>query len=301
MSEAAVTLPNGAIPPPVGIPPAPAPKEPTNPPAVGTEPARDPLSPKFAALARKEQEAVRKLQAAKALEQQIKTEREALAAERAKVDEFNKLLKDDPMEAMRRGGITYEQLTQIQLNNGMVTPEMRAKQLQDRIDAVEAAQRKKDEDAKEALKAQAIAEEQELVKDFQAQIGEHIKTGSAKYPLTNLYNRADMVYYVIDQHFLQTKEIMEIPKAAEIVEKHLRDEVKKAESILKPEPQIPPAKAAKRFAPPENQENWVEKPLKTLTNDVVAAPPPAPTHYLTDEERIQRARARLHARRAGQA
>lgn len=267
-------------------------------------PAEDKLSPKYAALARKEASAVKKLQEAHALMSKIEEREKLLKLSEAKYADFESV-RGNPLKAMEYLGTDYNQLTQTYLNQGQPTPEMHIKKLEDKIAQMEKGLADRETQAVEHAKTQAQQDNEQVTQAFQQEIAKHLQASSTKYPLTHMYNRADLIYSVIDHHYNTTGEVMEISAATDKVEAHILKEVQKAQELLakkNPAANAPSAQTApKRYSAPPSQD-WVDKSLRTLSDDRVSnTTSPQSTHFLNDQERMDRARAKLLEYKAAKA
>jgi hypothetical protein len=294
---------------PVAPVPNPGAPEPTPgiPPAPGTEP----LSPRLAALMRKEAQAVGKLREAKAIEEQAKKDRAAWESERAQYGEFDRRWRENPLDALRSRGVSIDDLARIAGNQGQMTPELQLRsQLQQQADHIKSLETKLDErfgKYDESEKARAEQEVKASEEALQSDIRQLVDGAGDKFQLTKMFARHDLVYSIIDTHFQKTNEILEIDKAAEQAEKMLLDEALKLQPVLDKHRQ-PPApgttgapqgslrETARMLAGQE--QRWVERAPKTLSNDLPQSAPSAPRRVLTDQERMANALAKLRAARS---
>lgn len=270
---------------------------------LGVKQPEERFSPKFEALARKEAQAVRKLQEAQTLRQQVEAKEELLKAREAKLTEFE-ALKDNPLKALEYLGTDYNQLTQTYLNQGEPTADQKVKKLEQELIEMRRSLGEKETKNQEVQRHAAEQQVEENVKAFKGKIVTHLGA-SDSYPLTNLYKRDDLVYSTIEAHYDATfkktgmGEIMDIGKAAELTEAYLTKEAQKAQELLaKKNPgaaSIPSGPRQRLSAPVETQ--WVEKPIKTLSDSRITPTVSAiSTHFLSDEERVERAVAKLRGR-----
>lgn len=273
----------------------------------GQQPAapapKERISPQVQALMRKEQEAVRRMQQAKQLEAQLKTEREEIAKQRAEVEAFNTKWKDNPLKAVQERGLTPEQLWMMQQQGGQMTADVKIQMLQDELRQLRDERNGEKTAAQKAQEEQADREVDGHITAFKEEIGDHIEASKDKYPLTHLYKRGDLVYSVIDRHHEKTERetgtgvMMTVEEASKIVEARLLSEARKAQEILSKTAEAPApqsAEAIRRRVPRQEAQPWVEKPLTTLAG-IQQTSPSATNRYLSDEERTERALAKLRA------
>lgn len=279
---------------PVPLPTQPAPEgEP--PPAAAKE---EKISPKLAALVRRERAAVERERAAKSKEVEIQAKLAELEERSKKYQEFETLRSTNPRKALELLGLTYGELSQIELNDGNIPPELQIKKLseslENRIDervkkTTEEAQRRAEEEAKRA----AEARESETISKFKGEISSFLKENTSRYELIAFEQCEDLVYDVIDEHYERTRnpetgmgEVLTIAQAADKVELHLEQKYEKARNLNKVK-SFPALKQEQ--AKPKTTNPNPGQPTKTLTNQMSATPSPQSNRMLTDDERIARA------------
>ena len=215
----------------------------------------DKIGSKFAALAKKERLVVQKAQELKAAEaalkaedaklkewkslqdKEISTEREKLQSnpEMKEFQEFKALKKMSALDAFKKLGFSYEQLTEQLLNEGKPTPEqliesktasfqeelkaLRAEREAEKRDAqkareakeLEAAKKAEDEAAAQAKaledeEAKITAEHAETISNFRKEIKNFLTSNSDEYELTNLNEANEVVFATIERHFDESQE-----------------------------------------------------------------------------------------------
>lgn len=286
---------NAAITPPNGQPTPPA--QPTPQPNAQTPPADPQFASKFAALTRKEQAATKALAEAKTKA----AEAERIKAEaQAEVDKWRGY-KGNPskaMEALKELGLTYDQLTQLHLNGGSITPEMQIQQLQERMDKEAAERRQADEAARNAEVESAKAAQQKAIDDFRNSVTAHAED-KTKYPFINHFGQSAQVWSLIEGHYERTCErdadgnvtkagqILDVEAAAKQVEDFIKGQVTEAQKIMNP---APPANPAPANPPaPKPASKLVSKPANTLTPSTTPVTTPKQTQrYESDQERMAR-------------
>lgn len=312
----APTLAPAAAPAPAVAPVVPvidpkAPPAAAAPPEPKVEPAkpepRKPVGAEFARLARAEQQRVAKEQAAKA---EIAAERAKLDAERAEIEKSRAEAKE-ARETLERaksdpgylekiyGPDWYEKLTEYRLAGNKPPPDLAVRAVEERMEGrLSAFERKQEEDRKreiadrqkrdEEAKSSAEAEKQRVIEAFHAETVEFVKAHAEEYELTSLYEQHDLVPQVIEEHHRATGKILSAKEAADLVEKHLEEQVVKAEKSKR---------LGGRFAKPAPAPEPPPKPAPTLSNGSAATPsfvgPPK-----NEDERLARAMAAMDARAA---
>lgn len=292
-------------PPPAEAPAeAEAPAAPETPAAVEEKPADEkpaedagPLAPRFSALAKREKEIT--LRERKVKEELAAKEKE-LADKLARVEAYEKqraTWEENPIAFLDAHGITYQKLTERVLKDGEPpTADDRVAKLEAEI----AADRKAREEEKAAAKKaeeearrQAIEEETNA---FKAKIQDFVKENAEKYELVAAEGAHDVVFDLIESHYAATAkkgkpELLDVARAAELVEEHLFEEAakrykgsKKLGSLFAPAPlgnalPVAPTAAAAVAA--------AAKAKPQLTNKVgAAATPPAAKKPLLDAREI---------------
>lgn len=275
---------------------------PPAPPKTPEELEKDKLTERFGALARMEQQNVRVRQEIAKEKQQIAADKAGLEAQRneyaglkAKVEEENALWSKNALEALRRRGFTYDQITQLQLNEGRPTPEMVAKQT---TEEYLKAEREKAEAQKEAEKAKLTEEEKKRFEDVLANFRQEVQDfytapeNTEAYKLINFHDAGEVVVATIEEHFQRTKkagkpQIMGIKQACELVEKFLKDRTEESSKLIGLTATPAPAESA-------SQQNGEASPTaqvqpRTIHNNLTSSA--QGSRPLSRDERIKRAMA----------
>lgn len=313
-AKAVPTAPNPLKSTPALVPATPTPAATT--PAVTTETTpviaktpeeleKEKVTERFGALARMEQQNVRERQAIGKEKQTIALEKarlEGLSTEftslKSKVSEDEALWKVNPLEALKRRGYNYDQITQLQLNDGRPTPEMVAKKT---VEEVLAEERKKTEAAKEVEKEKLTAVEKERFEQVLANFKQEVQdfyTASENtdaYELINLHDAGEVVVATIEEHFQRTKkagkpQIMGIKQACDLVEKYLEERIEKSTQTKKWVSRATPAPAdAATQQNGEAKPNPINVQPRTITNNLTSSA--QGSRPLSRDERIKRAMA----------
>lgn len=253
----------------------------------------DDMSAKFAALAKKEKIARMAHAQAKQKEQTL-AERERAIAERERL--WDEEFKQSPLEAIKKRGYSYEDLTKAALNDGKFDPEVEVRGVKSELQKFKEEQVEKEKRAKEeALEAQKRQEEQ-TVNTFKSNIKATIEKNKEKYELTSLYEADGMVFETIEEHFRQTTaegspKVLSIDEACELVEKYLESELDRAASTSKKFQSKYQAIKAKEDAAAQKQSSG--KTTTTLTNESSLSAAPSLLSTATENDRIKRALAAL--------
>lgn len=271
------------------------------------------VSGKLEILIKREQQAIARERQARERESSLEAKLKAIEEREGKLNEFE-TKKKNPKEALGLLGLTYDELTQAQLNDGELPPQVEIKKLREEIEAYKQAQtQEKDHEKERALaeaKAQAEAQEKKAIESFRSDINQYLTDNSARYELIQYDHNQDLVFDIIDEHYNRTQahaqkqfelgeitqdlvvgKVMSIKEAADKVEEYLEQKYNKAKELSKIKALwgAIPKETQKILAKPElNKPN--QTPPKTLTNQLSAsASAPKQAKMLSDQERVQKA------------
>ncbi len=194
------------------------------------EPEADPFGPKFAALSRREKAVNQRIKEFEAREQAWQKEQEDAKTKYSGYDNLAQRFKTEPLKLMEEHGLSYQQLTEMVLNEGEPTKDMvtdhrvddvmnQVKELQEKLDAKDAAQKESELNA--------------VMDDFKTEIEDYIDENIVDYELIKANESNDLIYEVIEQHHEKTGNILNIKDAADEVEKYLEEQVKTFSSLDK--------------------------------------------------------------------
>lgn len=270
---------------PVAEAPAPTP-EPEKP--------RELNSTRFAALARKEQEVFRKQQA-------IRQQQAELARQAEEIRAFNSARQQalqNPLEALKSLGLTYEQITDYVLNDNKPTPSLEVESVRQEIEAFKRQQQEERQRLLEEQRALQTQQQQEIINSFRDEVNEYVAQHADTYELTSLYGGANLVFQVIEEHYSQqlndgvgAPKVMSIAEAAKLVEEHYEDLARKAQATKKFA-----ATQQKVASPQTSQTAQAPRIGPTLSNDLNASVTANPQRPRSDADRIAAALARLEGR-----
>ena len=197
--------------------------------------SQDKFASKFAALSRKEK-ALRDKEA----EYESKFEEmERLLAEyesKAKEPEvdWEQLFRRDPLRALEEAGMGYDKLTELALNDGKLTPEMQLAAMREEI---EGDYQRRFEELENKLAEKEKAEEEayynSVQENFQEEIGNFVAQNQEKYELIEASQANDLVFDVIEEHYNETGNVLNIEEAADAVESYLEEEAHKFMKLKK--------------------------------------------------------------------
>lgn len=252
-------------------------------PAVETPVKTDPLAPKFAALTRMDRDIKAKQAAFQAERKAFEAEKAELAKWREERDkgvtDYKSKLKTNPLQFLEENEVPFDQLVEMKLNDGKMTPEKLVAQMRADIDS-------KYGQELENLKASLKEKEDKAAQDsydaaengFKSSINDFLNSVDEKdqidnkttYEIIHAQNRQDLVFDVIKEHYETTKaesadgngRILSIKEAADAVEAHLYEELKKNLELKKFKQTSTPAKETKQTAPTLSNTMSSEVPIK---------------------------------------
>jgi hypothetical protein len=234
-------------------------------------------SDRFAALAKKERAIQKQLAEIKAKEAQVK-QFETLKASAT----------TNPLEALKALGLSYEQITQFLLNGSKPTPELEVAQVKSEVERLRQEQIVRDTQTKLAAQQAAEREYQQTLEDFNSEVRGYVQSNKDTYELTNMYQGEEIVLSTIEQHFANTKRIMSIKEAADLVEAYFEEQIQAAQKTKKFQAKQTPKVSEGQT----KRESVAKQSTPTLSNGLTSSAPsllPAKT----EQARMQRAIAAL--------
>ena len=195
------------------------------------EQEEDQFSKKFAALSRKEK-AMREREdqySRKIEELERRLEEMSRKPEPEKKPEIplEWRLKQNPLKALEEMGLGYDQLTELALNDGKLTPDLQMQLIRSEL---ENDYKSKFEELENRLQereeAETEAKYENAKNNFMSEIESKVASDS-RFELINSSNGEELVYNVIEEHYNETGNILEIDEAAQAVEEYLEAEVEK--------------------------------------------------------------------------
>jgi hypothetical protein len=136
-------------------------------------------------------------------------------------------LKQNPLKALEEMGLGYDQLTELALNDGKLTPDLQMQLIRSEL---ENDYKSKFEELENRLQEREEAEVEAKYENAKHNFMSEIESAVAsdeKYELINSSNGEELVYNVIEEHYNETGNILEIDEAAQAVEEYLEAEVEK--------------------------------------------------------------------------
>jgi len=243
------------------------------------------LSPKFAALAKK-------AKAAYQAQAQLKAEKASLEAKRKEIDEFSKYKQEatsNPLKALEALGWKYDDLVNFVLNDQQPTSDQKLSRVEQQLEAFKREQEAKEQGRLEQERLSAQKQYEETIDAFKSRVSQHVTSNSEKYELINLHEAQDLIFDTIEEYFNKTNQVMDIAKAAELVENYLENQF---ETTFQKSKKVQSKLAPKKEEPQPQSQN---KSTSVSLNNQVSASSAAPGYLppKTEQERIQRALAKL--------
>lgn len=256
-----------------------------SPAAPSPEKKPDEMASKFAALAKKERLArlaqlnLKQKEAALA-----KKEQELLERENKWESEF----KEKPLEAIKRRGYSYEDITKAALNDGKFEPATEIKGVKDEIARLRQEQADKEKQAAESARANEEKASQQAISDFKERIGQHLEGNAEKYELTKLYDASELVFSIVEEHFARTQKVLSIDEACGLVEQYIEDQLERTSKESK--------KFQAKYLAAKKAEDDKKDPkpsTTTLSNNLNTSAAPSLLPAKTEDDRLKRALAAL--------
>lgn len=174
---------------------------------------------------------------------------------------FELRAKQNPLKALEELGYSYEDLTNIVLNDGKLGTD---RQMQLMREELERDYKSKFEELENRLKEKEIKEEEQkynqVIDNFKTEIQEFVAESGETYELIQANNAYDLVYDVIESYYNENGSILEVEQAAKEVEDYLYEEAMKYTSAKK---------IASAFGKPSQPANPV-RTSPTLSNSHAA-------------------------------
>lgn len=203
----------------------------------------------------------------------IREEKKRLAAEKAQLarwQEAERLAKEDPLRLLESMGLTYEQLTDRQFER--FAQQQAADDPVHRIKTVEEKIREFEELGRKHKAEQEKAQIEAALQQFQEQIGQRIQQEPERFELVLAQRAQEDVFRLIEAHFNETREVMPIEQAAQLVEDQLYEE---AQAFLKAKKLQP--------KPPSEEQRDAQSSLQRETerSEVTVERVPRPNGHVT--------------------
>jgi hypothetical protein len=231
------------------------------------------FSKAFATLARQE----------KALREREGTYKQQLAEREQRIAHLEQieqgLLSGNPIDALAKLGLDFNELSKRALNGGKPSPEFALTEQEKRLRALEEDREKERAAASEREQRDAT---ERAVAEFRGKIA-GVVNGDPRFELTKLHNGIDDVYGVIDEHYERTREILDIEDAAQLVESYYEAIVEKS---LSGSEKYKGKLATAPGGSTRGGQRESSTPPRTLSNQVVADTPARKQLTLTREERV---------------
>lgn len=240
--------------------------------------SKDPLSSQYAVLARKEKALRAKVQqqeaAMKSREDALKQREEALLAKDSQYkqgyvskEEFAK----NPWKYLAESGISYDQITEMALNQSKADPHMTAKMeaLEAKLAAQEEALKKRDEEFNRKQEETQSAAYKQALEGIRRETTNLVKANAEQYELISSTDSISDVVDLIEQTWKEDQVLLTVAEAAAEVEKYLEEEALKLAKMKKIQSklQIPGTKTV-TFKESEANPSKQPQQMKTLTNAV---------------------------------
>lgn len=251
-------------------------------PKAATTPAKEEptLSSQYAVLARKEKALRAKVQSQElAIRSKEAAIAEREAAIKAKEAEYQtnyipkSKLSDDTLATLLEAGITYDQITQMALNQSQAQDPATKLAIQ-RLEAQVKAQAEAVENAKKQQEDSVKNQYSEALKQIRYDATALVKTDNS-FEMIRETNSIGDVVDLIERTYKEDGVILTVEEAAQLVEDELVEQVSKYARVSKIQQRLQPKPPKEAEAPksPVQQSNSQQSQLKTLTNAVGSTRP----------------------------
>lgn len=255
------------------------------------------VSSKLEVLIRREQEArFLELEARKRMAD-VEARQKEIEAREQRLKEFESAKTSNSSKALELLGMNYDELTQSQLKDGQIPPEVQIKRIEDQFKQFQTKQEEEKSKQQEEAQRRAKEQEEQAIKGFKSEITTYLSDNKARYELIDFEGQHDLVFEVIDEHYRRTLDpetgigkVMKIQEAADKVEQWLEDkynrsrETSKVKALWSAVPKSAIEQAVKSNTKP------VQQSPRTLTNNLSSQQTPMKRATpLSDQERVERA------------
>lgn len=254
-------------------------------------PIDEKIASKFAALSRKEKQIrQREMQVSQQM-QQFQQQMEAMKAENAKIkseyEQYRQGIKLSPLQKLQEEGLSFDDLTNMQLNEQNPTPEMLIKRSkQEAMSEIEKLRKELADEREKQLadrKRQEEEAETKTVEAYKEQLNNFVVANPDKYELITLNEASDLVFQVAEEYYNSEGRLLSAEEAADYTEKYLEDKAKKLLNAKKFQKQ--PVQAPKKA----NSDGVKKEVSQTLSNDLSTEVPVGSSRKLSRDEEIEQA------------
>lgn len=237
----------------------------------------EPLSSQYAILARKEKALRAKVQAQEAA---IKAKEEAIAKREAEIAEKMKSydtdyiskskLSEDTITTLLEAGITYDQITQMALDQGQSQQDPQTKLAIQRLEAQVKAQEEAQRRAEKAAQDAQTQQYQQAVSQIRNE-ARTLVSNDPNFETIKATNSVDDVVELIESTFKNDGVLLTVEEAANEVENYLAEQAYKLAQLKKIQQRLQPKSQPLAEKQESSTKLQQEQPIKTLTNSVGVA------------------------------
>lgn len=225
----------------------------------------DEFASKFAALSRKEKDLRERERQMEQRIQEYEAKMQQLQQPEPEAKEpelpLDYRIKKNPIAELEKLGLTYEDLTQMVLNDGKPSTDLQLKLMREEIERDYESKYKQLEDRLlEKEKQEEEANYQTTLNTFKSEIKSHIDQ-SEEYELIREQDAYDLVYDVIQDFYNENGSILDTTEAAKQVENYLEEEARKL---------FEKSKKIKSWMQPQSSQPAPRQDSPTLSNSSAA-------------------------------
>jgi hypothetical protein len=234
-----------------------------------SEDPEQPLSKQYAIIARKEKAIRAKMQELKAKEAELAGREQSLRSQpQAQLDESKFIalekLQGDPIATLLRAGITYDQITQMVMNQPQIDPATKV-MIEEMKAEIKALKGEQESSNKKYVDQQQQAYQQ-AVKQIRLEANQLVNSDPAYETIKETGSVSDVVE-LIEETFKADGILLSVEEAAREVEEYLVEQAAKLAKLKKIQQRLaPPKQEAPKSQEPKQQPQQAQ--MKTLTNAV---------------------------------
>lgn len=240
----------------------------------------DKSASKFAALSRKEKDVRLAEQKLDQREQEFNLRQKEMDDKYSHYQNLQDRLRTEPLKVMEENNLTYQQLTEMVLNDGGKTTDMRLEDIETKYNTrIEQLENQLTERSKQDEEAKFDT----VIEDFILDITDFVDENAQEYELIQANNGINLIYEVIEQHHQDTGNILSMKEATDHVEQYYVSEVEKHKELPKVRKLLGLESSEEEPSKEESQ------PSPTLTNTQASTVPNRTERLLSREDSLSEA------------
>jgi hypothetical protein len=225
----------------------------------------------------------------------IKAERAAIEAEKAEARAIKEKYGKRPanaIEALTREGFSYADATKMVMNDSEPTPEMLARKGVDEVERLRQELASEKEQAAAQREADLNQQVLDTLEAHKQDIRDFTAAKAQDYELLNIFGAHDAVHHLVQQQFDETGRLLSLKEASDLVERHLQEQVAKAQATKKFQAGRQPGASEAGTKQPD-KPGQTSASGRTVTNEFTTSTPTLVSSPQVEADRMQRALAAL--------